>query len=106
MELGKCNQVKELTNNDLMKDEYRIEVTICGTITSTIKISTKSDSYKLMYFITLENETGTIDCVSFDKQIKKFDKLLQTNRKVIIIGKKNLGQEDSLIFIQKVELAK
>lgn len=101
MKLVKCNQVKELSN-----DEHSIEISICGTIIETNQIPTKLNPNKFIRFITVEDETGTIDCVCYDKQIKKFDKLLQTNHQVIITGEKDLDREDSPIIIQKVELAK
>lgn len=104
MELVKCNQVKELSRNELLDDVSYLDVSICGTITAIKQIPTKLNPNKFIRFITLEDETGAIDCVCFDKQIKQFDKLLQTNNKVIITGEKDLDREDALIIIQKVEL--
>ena len=108
MKLLKCNQVKELSNNELLKDKSRTEISICGTITSTIQIPTKSNPYKFIRFITLEDETGTIDCVCFDREIKKFDKLLQINNQVIITGEKFIDREEppTPIIMQNVKLAK
>lgn len=101
MKLVKCNQMKELSS-----DEHSIEISICGTIIETNQIPTKLNPNKFIRFITVEDETGTMVCVCFDKHIKKFDKLLRTNNQVIITGKKVFYSEDSPIIIQKVELVK
>lgn len=105
MQLIKCNQIKELSNNELLKDKSRTEISICGTIISTIQIPTKFNSNKFIRFITIEDETGTVDCVCFDKEIKKFDELLQVNNQVIITGETFLDGEAPIIM-QYVKLAK
>lgn len=102
MQLIKCNRVKELSNNELLKDRSRIEISVCGTITSIIQLPTPKP-YKFILFITLEDETGSIDCVCFARETKKFDKLLQVNSQVIITGIKFLGGEDSPIIMQNVQ---
>ena len=110
MELVKCNQIKELSKNKLLDDASYLEVSICGTINEIRQIPTKLNPNKFLRFITFEDETGVIDCVCFDKQIKKFDKLLQPNNKVIITGEKFLDNEDypetTPIIIQNVKLVK
>ena len=110
MELVKCNQIKELSKNKLLDDVSYLEVSICGTINEIRQIPTKLNPNKFLRFITFEDETGVIDCVCFDKQIKKFDKLLQPNNKVIITGEKFLDNEDypetTPIIIQNVKLVK
>ena len=110
MQLIKCNQIKEFSNNELLKGKCITEISICGTITATLQIPIKSNPNKVTYFITLEDETGTIDAFYFNKQRKKFDKLLQVNNQVIITGEKFLDNEDypetTPIIIQNVKLVK
>lgn len=112
MQLIKCNQIKELSNNELLKDKSCTKISICGTITSIIQLP--QSPYKFILFITLEDETGAIDCICFDREIKKFNKLLRVNNQVIITGKKFLDREDystldevaSPIMMQNVKLVK
>ena len=108
MQLIKCNQIKEFSNNELLKGKCITEISICGTITATLQIPIKSNPNKVTYFITLEDETGTIDAFYFDKQRKKFDKLLQVNNQVIITGEKFIDREEppTPIIMQNVKLAK
>lgn len=74
-------------------------VTICGLITSVKQIPTKKDPTKFIKFITVEDLTGKIEIVCFNKKLQEFDAFLQSEQKVIISGKVSRRDEESISLI-------
>jgi len=70
-------------------------VTICGLITSVKQIPTRKDPSKFIKFATVEDLTGKIEVVCFNKIILAYDSELQAEQKVIISGKVQRRDEDT-----------
>ena len=80
------------------------QVTLCGMITAVRQIPQRSDPSKFVRFITLEDLTGTADCVCFHKKLQEFADLLVQDARVIITGKVQFRGEDSIsILIDSVK---
>lgn len=87
----KISDIPEISNDKI--------VTICGLITSVKQIPTKKDPTKFIKFITVEDLTGKIEIVCFNKKIQEFDAFLQSEQKVIISGKVSRRDEESVSLI-------
>lgn len=87
----KISDIPEIPNDKI--------VTICGLITSVKQIPTKKDPTKFIKFITVEDLTGKIEIVCFNKKIQEFDAFLQSEQKVIISGKVSRRDEESVSLI-------
>ena len=74
-------------------------VTICGLITSVKQIPTKKDPSKFIKFLTVEDLSGKIEVVCFNKTIVQYDSFLQAEQKVIICGKVSRRDEDSISIL-------
>lgn len=74
-------------------------VTICGLITSVKQIPTKKDPSKFIKFITVEDLSGKIEIVCFNKILQSYDEFLQSEKKVIISGKVSRRDEESVSLI-------
>lgn len=74
-------------------------VTICGLITTARQIPTKKDPTKFIKFITVEDLTGKIEVVIFNKKLAEYDSILQSEQKVIISGKVSRREEESVSII-------
>ena len=69
-------------------------VTICGLITTARQIPTKKDPSKFIKFLTIEDLSGKVELVAFNKTIVEYGDNLQTEQKVIISGKVQHRDED------------
>ena len=69
-------------------------VTICGLITAAKQIPTKKDPTKFIKFLTIEDLTGKVELVAFNRTIQEYGEFLQTEQKVIISGKVQHREED------------
>lgn len=87
----KISDIKEVPNDKI--------VTICGLITSVKQIPTKKDPSKFIKFITIEDLTGKIEVVCFNKKMIEYDTILQSEQKVIISGKVSRRDEDNVSLI-------
>lgn len=85
--------------SDLVEIPNEKIVTICGLITTVKQIPTKKDPSKFIKFLTIEDLTGKIEVVCFNKKIQEFDAFLQAEQKVIISGKVSRREEDSISLI-------
>lgn len=74
-------------------------VTICGLITSVKQIPTKKDPTKFIKFVTIEDLSGKIEVVCFNKIIQQFDEYLQSEQKVILSGKVSRRDEESVSIL-------
>lgn len=74
-------------------------VTICGLITSVKQIPTKKDPTKFIKFITIEDLSGKIEVVCFNKKLLEYDAFLQSEQKVIISGKVSRRDEESVSIL-------
>ena len=83
----KITEIAEVPNDRL--------VTICGLITSVKQIPTRKDPTKFIKFATVEDLTGKIEIVCFNKIIQAYDSELQAEKKVIICGKVQRRDEDT-----------
>lgn len=79
-------------------------VTICGLITTVKQIPTKKDPTKFIKFATVEDLSGKIEIVCFNKTIQAYDEYLKTEQKVIISGKVSRRDEESVsILVETVK---
>jgi len=76
------HKISELA--EMKSDE---SVTICGLITSYRQMPLKKDPTKFIRILTIEDLTGKVEIVAFNKTIERFGDLLQTEQKLIISGK-------------------
>ncbi len=83
----KISEITEVPNNKM--------ITICGLITSVKQIPTKKDPTKFIKFATIEDLTGKIEIVCFNKILQEYDEFLQAEQKVIISGKVQRREEDT-----------
>lgn len=74
-------------------------VTICGLITSVKQIPTKKDPTKFIKFVTIEDLSGKIEVVCFNKILQQFDEYLQSEQKVILSGKVSRRDEESVSIL-------
>lgn len=84
----KISDIKEIADGKI--------VTICGLITSVKQIPTKKDPTKFIKFISIEDLTGKIEIVCFNKKIIEYDAFLQPEHKVIISGKVSRRDEENV----------
>jgi DNA polymerase-3 subunit alpha len=75
------------------------EVTLCGLITNIRQIPQKSDPSKFIRFVTLEDLTGSADCVCFHKKLQDYAEILVQDEKVIITGKVQHRGENSISIL-------
>lgn len=87
----KIADLKEVPNEKL--------VTICGLITNTRTIPTKKDPSKFLKIIQIEDLSAKIEVVCFPKKFVEFDSILQSESKVIISGKVQRKEEDTVSLI-------
>lgn len=87
----KISDIAEIPNDKM--------VTICGLITSVKQIPTKKDPTKFIKFVTVEDLTGKIEIVCFNKKLQEYDAFLQPEQKVIISGKVSRRDEESVSLI-------
>ena len=69
-------------------------VTICGLITATKQIPTKKDPTKFIRFVTVEDLTGKVEVIAFNKQIQEYGSYLESEQRVIISGKVSRRSEE------------
>lgn len=80
-------------------------VTICGLVTATKQIPTKSDPTKFIRFVTIEDLTGKIDTLAFNSKIAEYNDFLQNEQRVIVSGKvsRRSEEEPPIILIDTVK---
>lgn len=74
-------------------------VTICGLITSVKQIPTKKDPTKFIKFVTVEDLSGKVEVVCFNKILLQYDSFLQSEQKAIISGKISRRDEDNVSIL-------
>jgi len=82
----KISQIPDVPNDKV--------VTICGLVTATKQIPTKNDPSKFIRFVTVEDLTGKIDTLAFNKKIAEYGEYLQTEQRVIVSGKISRRSDD------------
>ncbi len=80
--------------SELKDKDNDTPVTICGLITTARQIPTRKDPTKFIKFLTIEDLTGKVEAVAFNKTIQEYGDFLQTEQKVIISGKVQHREED------------
>ncbi len=93
--------VRPLTEVKTMKANTHVQV--CGLVTNVKRITTKKDA-KSMAFLTLEDQSGTIELVMFPKTFAKFGDKLVENAPIIFIGKVNIREGDRTIVVDSLKL--
>ena len=79
------------------------KVKIGGIITHVQRKLTRSGS-GMMAYCTLEDTTGSIECMAFPSVFTKYSSLLNSDSKVIISGKLNVRDEqENMILIDDVQ---
>ena len=69
-------------------------VTICGLVTATKQIPTKKDPTKFIKFVSVEDLTGKVEVIAFNKQVQEYGSYLETEQRVIISGKVSRRSDD------------
>lgn len=69
-------------------------VTICGLITTTKQIPTKKDPTKFIRFVSVEDLSGKVEVICFNKQIQEYGSYLEAEQRVIISGKVSRRSDD------------
>lgn len=87
----KISDIAEVPNDKM--------VTVCGLITSVKQIPTKKDPTKFIKFVTIEDLSGKIEIVCFNKVLQQYDAFLQSEQKVIISGKVSRRDEESVSLL-------
>ena len=72
---------------DLMNFNGEKNVTICGLLNAVRTIPTKKDPTKFLKSGVIEDLTGKIDFVAFNKTLEKCGSFIDTDKKVIMSGK-------------------
>ena len=93
----KISQIQELSNEK--------PVTICGLVSATKQIPTKSDPSKFIRFVTIEDLTGKIDVLAFNSKIAEYGDLLKNEQRIIVSGKvsRRSGDEPPVILVDTVK---
>ena len=80
-------------------------VTICGLVTSIKQIPTKNDPTKFIRFVTMEDLTGRIDTLAFNKKIADYNDFLQPEQRIIVSGKISRKSEEDpgIVLIDTVK---
>jgi DNA polymerase-3 subunit alpha len=80
-------------------------VTICGLVSATRQIPTKNDPTKFIRFVTIEDLTGKIDTLAFNKKIIDYNDFLQPEQRIIVSGKVSRRSEEDppIILIDTVK---
>ncbi len=90
--------------SDLSELPNEKSVTICGLLTQVRQIPLKKDPTKFLKAGIIEDLTGKIEFVAFTKTLEEYNSMLETEKKVIISGKFQRRDEDSLqIIIESVK---
>jgi len=88
----KISQIPDIENDK--------PVTICGLVTGVKQIPTRKDPTKIMRFTTVEDLTGRIDVLAFEKKIADYGDLLQNEQRIIVSGKvSKRNEEDAPVII-------
>lgn len=82
----KITEIAELPNDKI--------VTICGLITAVKQIPTKKDPTKFIRFVTVEDLSGKIEVIAFNRTIQEYGDFLQNEQRVIISGKVSRRSDD------------
>ena len=80
-------------------------VTICGLITATKQIPTKKDPTKFIRFVSVEDLTGKVEVIAFNRQIQEYGSYLEAEQRVIISGKvsRRSDEEPPVLLIDTVK---
>ena len=90
--------------SELKDKDNDTPVTICGLITTARQIPTRKDPTKFIKFLTIEDLTGKVEAVAFNKTIQEYGDFLQTEQKVIISGKvQHREEEQTSVLIDNVK---
>ncbi len=90
--------------NDLENLPNDSFVTICGLLSSVRQIPTKKDPTKFLKSGIIEDLTGEIAFVAFQKTLENYNSFIQAEKKVIISGKLQKRDENNLqIVIESVK---
>lgn len=82
----KISELGELPNDKV--------VTICGLVTAVKQIPTKKDPTKFIKFLTIEDLSGKIDVLAFNRKIQEYGSLMEPEQRLIISGKVNRRSEE------------
>lgn len=82
----KITEIAELPNDKI--------VTICGLITAVKQIPTKKDPTKFIRFVTVEDLSGKIEVIAFNRTIQEYGDFLQNEQRVIVSGKVSRRSDD------------
>ena len=93
----KISEIPELPNDKV--------VTICGLITATKQIPTKKDPSKFIRFVSIEDLSGKIEVICFNRQIQEYGSYLEAEQRVIISGKVSRRGEDEppVLLVESVK---
>ena len=105
--LNEQNEESDENSNSTIDNDGKIH-TMCGVISSTKSLTTKSA--KQMMFATLEDLYGSIELVIFPTVYQKFSYILQNDNIVKVIGKVNIKENEKakllVSFVDEIKLTK
>ena len=67
-------------------------VTAAGLVTGVTVKTTKNG--KMMAFISLEDQTGTVECILFPQVFEKHRSVLREDEKLVVAGRASVGDEE------------
>ncbi|MFA6361723.1 MAG: DNA polymerase III subunit alpha, partial [Candidatus Shapirobacteria bacterium] len=88
--------------SEILGKGSEIPVKFVAAIRKSKNIFTKKNNAK-MAFVTLEDETGTIEAVVFPKIFEKIESILTENKAVYIEGKTNIRENSLSILIDSMD---
>ncbi len=98
----KCAEVSDIVNPENAKYKDNDRVLVLGLISSVKKKITKSDS--TMAFVTLEDETGSIEVLVFPKTLAEKPMLFREGNIVLLRGRVSMREdEDTKIVCENVD---
>jgi len=83
--LARFNHLNIIPFEQLQTLKEKVQIRLLGAIVETRKITTKNG--KDMYFVTLEDETGTLEVIFFPKIVDQLQKILEKENVLCIEGK-------------------
>ncbi len=98
------NEVRKFGKDRDKNDPNRREMTLGGMITALKPFITKTGNR--MAFATLEDLTGKIECVIFNKTYEKYEAILAEDEPLIITGRVNLAEDPKKFFPEKIQKLK
>jgi DNA polymerase III subunit alpha len=96
------NSLNLPTINQILQKDGNSQIKLVAIIKKVKPIFTKKTNAK-MAFVTLEDQTGTIEAVVFPKTYEKIADLIEENKAVYVEGKTNIREGELSILIDDID---